>query len=243
MTEPARTKPDMARALLWLFAAIGGAVALGVVAVIGALAFFSLSRDSERAAPAQVAAKEAQPYTVQEVEGIRGTNLAAITIGIGEPSRNDPYSMSGGGGTDRRNLVLLDKATGANRRLLPANDRRIIDVAFFPAAPNVEARQGGYAASETVQGAEAQPKPSLAPMAYYVIAVRRKDGKLQDLLVGNLATGAQAWLLTGLDGVDRMWMIAPTRLGVLLRQGLKLQYRVIDIPALKIVAGRPVEIG
>jgi hypothetical protein len=80
-------------------------------------------------------------------------------------------------------------------------------------------------------------------MAYYAVTVRRKDGALQDLLVGNLADGSQAWLLGGIDGVDRMWMISPTRLGVLMRQGLKLQYRVIDIPALKLIGAKPVDIG
>jgi hypothetical protein len=188
--------------------------------------------------------------TVQQVESVWGTGLVAVTIGVGDRSDGNPYGSSGRGETDRRNLVLLDKASGANRKLLPDNDRHIVDVSFLAAAADTP---GSHASPDMTEVAEVTEvagggsgpaaKASAPPMAYYAVTVRRKDGALQDLLVGNLADGSQAWLLGGIDGVDRMWMISPTRLGVLMRQGLKLQYRVIDIPALKLIGAKPVDIG
>ncbi|WP_137862665.1 MULTISPECIES: hypothetical protein [unclassified Sphingomonas] len=52
----------------------------------------------------------------------------------------------------------------------------------------------------------------------------------------------QVFLLTGLDGVDRIWMQSPTRVALLMRQGRKLNYRAIETPELKVVVARPVEI-
>lgn len=249
MADQATEKRPTGRWLIWLFAGVGVLAALAIIWLAAMAAIFSMRMGGERAEPAQVAAKEPkQSYSVQQVDRVRGTTLLAIAIGVGtgqSSASEDPYgSSSSRGASDQRNLILLDKPTGANRRLLPGNDRSILDVTFLPAAPTLERGHAQRAVTEAEEAeSDAKTKTTPPPMAYYAVVVRQKDGKLQDVLIGSLASGAQAWVLTGIDGIDRMWMITPTRLGLLLRQGMKLQYRVIDIPALKTVAARPVDIG
>jgi hypothetical protein len=234
--EVAKPAGRTGRWVIWSFAALGVVAAISVIF----LAVMVFSFTAERGAPAQVAGKTAsEQYSVQGVEEIDGTNLFKVEIGIGDRGGGS-YSSRG---VDLRNLILLDKSTGANRRLLPGNDRHVVDTTFLPAA----ATGGAFGvatevteSTDTPAGTKKAPPP---PMAYYVVEVRQKEGVLQDVLVGNLAGGSQAWLLTGIDGADKMWMISPTRLGMLLRQGMKLQYRVIDIPTLKIVTATAVDIG
>jgi hypothetical protein len=234
MTEEAAKPAGRAtRWVTWGFVALGVAAAISIIF----LAVVVLGFVADRRAPAPLAGKTAsEQYSVQGVEDVYGTNLLKVKIGIGDGGGGGSYSSRA---ADPRNLILLDKTSGANRRLLPGNDRHIVDATFLPAAGMSGPVQSGTVA-EGDPGTGKSPPP---PLAYYVVAVQQKDGALQDVLVGNLAGGAQAWLLTGIDGIDKMWMISPTRLGMLLRQGLKLQYRVIDIPTLKIVTATAVDIG
>jgi len=216
-------------------AVIGGiAVLWGIGATVNALL-------APRRAPAQVEAKaDKQPFAVSEVTALRGTNLNEIVIAteISVGRGGSGYSSySGGERADERNVILLDKASGQSRKLLPDNSRAILDREYLPAAA---AAAGDDAEDAPVQGSETARKTE-PPFAYYLFRVRAGAGK-EDVLVGDLASGSQAFLLTGIDGVDKVWMQSPTRVALLMRQGRKLFYRAIEIPQLKMVAARPVEI-
>lgn len=228
------------RILVWIFAGVG---LLAAIAVIGlAVMVAGIFGPGREPAPAKVAVKgQSEPYSVQDVRDVRGTGLVQIAIGIRGRSGGSSYSGRAGYDFDHRNLILLDKATGNSRRLLADNGRRIDEFRFFPAVVAIDG--AARPADEYMAETEEAGKGRKAPAAYYVLAVRRPDSPRQDVLVGNIADGRQAFLLKDIDGIDRMWMLTPTRLAMVVREGMAVQYRVIDVPTLTLVLARPVEIG
>ncbi len=48
--------------------------------------------------------------------------------------------------------------------------------------------------------------------------------------------------MAGIDGVDLSWMDSPTRIGLIVREKLRLSYRIVDIPSFKVVENRPIAI-
>lgn len=227
---------QMGALVIGALAMIGAIV--GLLAIVMAVAMFYDGR-RHREAPAQVEAKAAnEVFAVSEVTPLRGINLTEIVIATENSIGRGGGSYSAGEPADERNVILLDKASGASRKLLPDNSRRIIERQYLAGATGDEAavKANGYEVADAAE--QKKPEP---PFAYYLFRVRARDGK-EDVLVGDLATGGQAFLLTGLDGIDKIWMQSPTRVALLMRQGRKLQYRAIEIPALKVVVARPVEI-
>src|SRR4051812_22684138 len=96
--------------IVWLFAIVG---ALGIIAFVAFVLLIStLERHRE---PAEVVAEaSAARFVVRDAEPIAGTNLVRITIAVGP--EGSPYSSRRG--DDERNILLLDRASGAVRRLL-----------------------------------------------------------------------------------------------------------------------------
>lgn len=228
------------RLLIWIFAGVGLLAAVAVIwlaAMLIGTGRFNRSHD-----PAPVAVKgQTAPFSVQDVRDVRGTGLVQLAIGI--PGRAGKVASSSGRyDFDHRNLILLDKATGASRKLLPDNNRSIMEFRFLPAVAAVDGaqRRGEEYIEEDPDEADGKRVP---PAAYYVLAVAQADLTKQDVLVGNISDGRQAFLLKNLDGIDRMWMLTPTRLALVVREGMAVHYKVIDVPALKLVLARPVEIG
>jgi hypothetical protein len=224
------------RWLLWLFAAIGLATALAVIFIAISLARMG---GGGRSDPAPIEAKNpTERFAVADVDAIPGTNFAQIVIateasissGRGSYSRSDEPD-------DERNLLLLDKATGASRKLLPDNGRRIIARYMLPAVAGASKGDGDWYTMTASDGKEVTP-----PVAYYLLRVRTNENRSEDVLLGNLASGRQDFVLKGIDGVDRIWMQTPTRLAILMRQNRKLFYRAFEVPELKLVAARPIEI-
>ncbi|MFL9841057.1 hypothetical protein ABS767_08800 [Sphingomonas sp. ST-64] len=228
------------RALIWVFAAVGLLAAIAVIGLAMMIAGIGEWERPRRDAPVAVKGQKS-PFSVQDIRDVRGTGLIQLAIGI--PGRVSPgASSSGRYDFDHRNLILLDKATGASRKLLPDNGRSIMEFRFLPAVAAVDGaqRQGEEYVVEDPDEPDGKSAP---PAAYYVLAVAQADRTKQDVLVGNIADGRQAFLLKDIDGIDRMWMLTPTRLAMVVREGMAVHYKVIDVPALKIVLARPVEIG
>jgi hypothetical protein len=236
MTD-ATNPPKLGRWLTWLFAGVGVLGVLAFVAVVALMLSFSMF--GGRGDLRRLAAKsEAAPLSVQNIQEVQGTNFLWIELGYG--GQGNPYAVSGRG-RELRNAVLLDRMTGTSRRLLTGNDRNIVESWTFPARAESAAAKDDPNTETEIDGAEKKkPQP---PSAYYALAVRQAKGEAQDLLVGEIATGRQAFVISGIDGVDRIWMLSPTQVAVLLREKMQLQYRVIDIPTLKTVTSRPVDIG
>jgi len=229
----------MGRWLLWIFAGVGLLAAAAVIFIAANLLAWNSRQGRD---PAPIQGKGAtETFAVAEVNPLTGTGINEIVIATEESigrGGGGSYSSSGRGNADERNVVLLDKATGASRKLLADNSRRIAARYYLPALAGPEEPTQDDFQIEDEKGKQVKP-----PSAYYVLRVAATDGKSEDVLIGDLKTGRQAFVLTGIDGVERLWMQSPTMLGLLMRQGRKLQYRAIDIPALKIIAARPVDIG
>jgi hypothetical protein len=232
----AEDKTAGVRWLLWLFAAIGLAAALAVIFLAITVARMGSGRRDE---PAPIEARNPQErFAVADVEAIPGTDLAQIVIATEASISSGGGSYSSGGGrTDERNLLLLDKATGGTRKLLPDNGRRIVARYMLPAVAGASKGDGGWYSMTGPDGKDVTP-----PVAYYLLRVRTDDDRSEDVLLGNIASGRQDFVLKGIDGVDRIWMQTPTRVAILMRQKRKLHYRAFEMPELKLVVARPIEI-
>lgn len=224
----------------WLmtgFAVLGvGAVCI----VAGVLIFFVAGQWNGGRPPARVAAGGAaqQSYVVSRIEDVRGTPFEQIVISAGEGAGKVAYSS--GAGRDDRNLILLDRRTGANRKLLPDNDHRIETRDLLPAAAMTESDsqdpQDLYVTDEADKPAE------VPPAAYYLLVVRAPDAATADLVVGAIAGGPVKAVMHGLDGVDRYWMQDSTHLALICRERQQLYYRVVDMASLTVVTSRRIEI-
>lgn len=229
--EAAAPRAPRAHWIVWLFAIVGLG---GIVAFI--LLVAAVTGPFDRRQPAKVAGTKAEEtFTVGGVQPLTGTQLVQMDIAASGGSGS--YS---GKGPDVRNILLLDRRTGASRRILPDNSRRISRSSFLPA----QAEQVAQTAGDALMGVDGRTADdSRAPPAYYLLEVeQRGNPELEDLLVGRIADGKQAFVMTGIDGVDSTWMDSPTRLGLIVREKLRLYYRVIDIRSLKVVENRPIAI-
>jgi len=226
-----------ARWFVWPFAALGVVTAIAIVWLAVAL-----SGEFRPRAPAVVAARGATAETlgVWGVGPLAGTGLIAIEIcavdedGAGGLSKGSYYAGR------KRNLLFLDRKTGSARRVLPNNSTLIADIDYFPAKAEDVSRSTGESGAIDEAG-----KPP-APPAYYLLVIERpqKDStRVFDLLVGSLATGRQAVVMRGLSGLEQSGMIDDARLGVVVREGQTLYYRLIDIPALTQAESHKIDIG
>lgn len=228
--EPPSRRLPPGQWLLWLFATVGLVGLLAVIALVAML--YDSGRGYE---PAKVqGAKPETLFVLGNVNELAGTNLIRIDINARD-SRRGSSSLSGGG-PDTRNILLLDKATGASRKLLADNSRQIEQSRFLPAKAGLVASGDDPLMGEP----DAADRP---PPAYYVLAVAQgPGGGVRDILVGTLSGGRQAYVMRGVDGIDSIWMHSPAQVGFLVRERLGLYYRIVDIPSLKVVTSRRVAI-
>ena len=221
----------VARRLLWPLLTVALIVLLVVLLVV-----FSprLSRDDRRGAGVVVGGDAPNTQlVVRMARPLTGTNLVRIDIGINSPDMGS-FGSSYGSTNDRRNILLLDRTSGAARRLLPDNERRIETAHFLPAQANYSPDSQEEAISS---GADAPPP------AYFVLLVARAGQRDRfDLLVGSLAGPEQAFVLREMEGLDGLWMQSPTQLGLLVRERQALFYRIVDLPTLRIVQSRRIAI-
>lgn len=232
-----RAAGNRAHWLVWLFAVVGLCGVVAMIVIAAAISQIGRGRDRE---PAPIAAKDpGERFAIASVDQLPGTNLAQVVIAtersIGSAGGSS-YSPRGGS-LDERNLLLLDKATGISRKVLADNGRQIVARHMLPAVAGVWQHDDQL---ETM--ADAEGKARTLPVSYYLLRIRAPGGGPEDVLLGDLRTGRQGFILKGIDGVDRIWMQTPTRVAMLMRQGRKLQYRAFEIPELKLVALRPIEI-
>jgi hypothetical protein len=222
--------------LIWLFAAVG---LLGLLAIIALAALILGIGRGERQPAAQVAGeRKTIVFTVSAPQEVPGTNYVQISVNAsGGGGGSSPYSS---GTDDRRNILLIDKMSGASRRILPDNARRITDSRFLPAKPQLV---DGTPEDEALLAAAGDGGAKPEPAVYYLLELERADRSgPRDVLVGTIASGRQGFVMEGIDGVDTVWMQSATRVALIVRERLGLYYRVVDIPSLRVVESRPIEI-
>lgn len=247
--SPSRNRPH------WLvvgLAAIGLCALVGFVLLLFGLGVFGGDFGGRRE-PAKVADVAGRAtFVVGQVSELDGTDLVRIDIMADRSDRISASSYGSGSGTpDRlRNILLLDKGEGTTRPILPNNERLIVSSRFLPA----QADRAGTSDDGMVREIEGARDVSPAlPPAYYLLTIRSADARTGsgdaepsneiDLLVGTLATGRQGIVMRGIDAVESSWMQSATQLGLVVRDDLALHYRVIDIPTLRVVTSRRIEIG
>jgi hypothetical protein len=209
-----------ARWLVWGFAAIGVLAALAIIWLV-----VMLNSNGFRREPAVVAARApGETFEVGAVEQLAGTNLVSIDIRLSERAYGSG-SIKSSGQQNLRNVLLLDRTTGESRRLLPDNRQSIASISFLPAVGEGTRR--------------------VVPPAYYLMAlvVKRGDDQTISLLAGSLAGPEQQTVMQGLEGVERKWMIDSRRLGLIVREGKALYFRVIDMVDRKVLQSRKIDIG
>ncbi|HEU0097932.1 MAG TPA: hypothetical protein VFQ67_04070 [Allosphingosinicella sp.] len=230
--EAASPPPPRAHWIVWLFAIVG---LLGLLAFILVVAL--ALAPSGRYQPAKVAGKKPEEtFTVGSAYPLKGTDLIRMDIAASD-GRGGSY---GGSRADIRNILLLDRRTGTSRRLLPDNSRRIAHSGFFPALAD-----GGDSDPDLdlLPGEPAADGAKSRPAAYYLLRLEQaRNRDLQDIVAGRLADGRQAVVMTGIDGIDSAWMDSPTRLGLIVRDKLRLHYRIVDMASLRVVENRPIAI-
>ncbi|HEX4736962.1 MAG TPA: hypothetical protein VH331_05310 [Allosphingosinicella sp.] len=171
-------------------------------------------------------------FTVGNPEDLPGTDLIKLDVAVSDADGS--YSASSG--RDSRNFLLIDRKTGDSRKLLPDNGRRIADAHFLPAKAEMRGNDDALARPS-------EPKAPAEPVAYYLIETDDpSQPQREDVLVGRLSDRQQAYIMSGIDGIDTLWMLSPTQIGLIVRDHLKLYYRVIDVPSLKVVQSRPIAI-
>jgi hypothetical protein len=224
--------PPLARSrsrwLVWAFASIGVAAALAVLFLA-----VMVSSEFNRRPPAQVAAEaKGEVWVVDDVSQLVGTDY--VTVAINGPNGRAGSGSIKGGYDDQRNLLLIHQKTGEVHRLLPDNRTRIADIRFAPAA-------AAGSGSSKYDNSDMSSKDH--PPAYYAVQLARGEDKGIDLLIGQLAGFRQIVIMQGLDGIDRIWMIDDHQMGLILRDKDRLYFRVVDIPAQKVVRSQLIKIG
>jgi hypothetical protein len=219
--------------IVWIFAVVGVLGALSFI-ILAAMIFGAGSRQPPAAVVAETSASR---FVVRDAEPIRGTNLVRISIAAG--AERSPYSS--GGMDDERNILLLDRTSGAVRRLLPDNGRRIARSYFLPARAEASADPSGEIAEDRDGTGSNSPAP--LPPAYFALLVAQPDqGERFDLVIGALADEQHGFTMPGLAGVDGVWMQNPTQIALIVREGLNLFYRIVDVPSRRIVLSRRIAI-
>ena len=176
--------------------------------------------------PAEV--ENPSPLAVLQQRGLDGTPLVALFVGYREEESQGTSLFRTTNQPGVRDLILLDTATGASRRLLPSDDRRIMQAQFLATgADTAKARKSD------------EPRPAV----WYALTVQPNDAAEDDpvdLVVGRLEDGAQATVMTSLTRVISLSSRDGRTVAALVRIGDRLFYRLIDMEALAVTASSEV---
>ena len=233
MSAEAPAQGSKSDTVVRLLAVVGGLGILAALILLFTVIAISFWRPGPFR-PAEVQAEKGEPpLTVYGIDDLEGTNLLELRIGRSD-SHGGSYSYSE---RDTRNIILLDKTTGKSRRILPDNTQRIADAHYLRSDGGVAAAGELEAVAATASDDRSASKS--APVAYYLLELRRPDDRV-DLVLGRIADGRQAKVMTGLDGLDSYWL-KNGRLGLVVRENRRLFFRTVDIGTLRQTTSVPIE--
>jgi hypothetical protein len=219
--------------IVWLFAIVG---LLGILAII-VIAATIMGLGGPRQPARVVGETPAASLTIRDAGPLAGTNLIRIDIAAGRG--RSPVGSYSGGMDDLRNILLLDRTSGAVRRLLPDNNRRIANSYFLPARADVAAVPSDDVLAPREEGHEEPPPP---PAYFALLVARPGPDEGFDLMIGTLAGPEQGYAMQGFEGIDSVWMQSPTRIGLIVRERMNLYYRIVDIPTRRVILSRRIAI-
>ena len=218
-----------------------GLIAVGVLAVLGGVALAALIAlsfwNGPRFEPAKVeTADRRQVFTVGDITAIDRTRLVRLSVSEGQGNKNSySYSYTR---DDLRNVLILDTASGRSWRLLPSNDRRIADMAWLPAAATGPSTPTDLM---TVAGAAVPDDERKPPDAYFLFQIDRAAGGY-DLVAGTIDGRSRGTIMQRIDGLDSSWMRDADHLALIVREGGKLSYRIVDLKTYRTIRSQPIAI-
>jgi hypothetical protein len=185
--------------------------------------------------------EEEPKLALVNVAELRGTDYLVADVTDG--TSYDSLSLSKSSGPAVRNILLIRRADGSSRPLLPDNRLHIDQAYFAPAlagAPLETYRS--YSGSDSGVGDRRIDDEDAAPV-YFVLETVTGEDRPISIRVGTIADLKSAVVLTGLTEVVARWMIDDHRLALIGRRGAKTEYFEIDINAKKQLASHAIEIG
>jgi hypothetical protein len=177
----------------------------------------------DRGQPQQVVKDRAgNIYTFGDVDQVAGTRFFTVPILRSNGNDDGGAFSSDGRGDDQRNRLIVDSSTGASRRVLPNQNLQIVNWLEPAAEPQ---NQGELQLSESAKGKVSS--------GLYAAVVKRpgkttKDRPTYDVLLGRFDTGQQAWIASGLSGVQSLWITPDHRLAMVAATASGGIYRAYD---------------
>lgn len=151
-----------------------------------------------------------------------GTQYLALKYGITE--KEVTYSSSSAFGpsskyksdeVEARNVILINKKDGMTRYIAPDNERALYN--FYVLKSDEDNAIGFVAQFASKKG---------------------NDGT--DILVGNLSTGQQSWVLSNVDALDYPKLISPTVSSMIVWTAEKPRFVTIDMNNIEVQVNRPI---
>jgi hypothetical protein len=182
-------------------------------------------RDTGR--PARVAQdRSGNVYTFGDVNQVEATRFFTIPILRADPDKAEGSFSGSYRGEDQRNRLIVDSVSGTSRRVLPNQNFEIVN--WFE--PAIKASDGSDHLIDPAASGEAA---RTVPSGLYAAVVKRpgkgdKDPARYDVLLGRFETGQQAWIATGLAGVESLWITPKHRLGMVAATAQGGVYRLYD---------------
>jgi hypothetical protein len=158
--------------------------------------------------------------TFGTVSQVQGTRFFTIPIVRMEHGASGSFTKSYAG-SDERNRLIVDSATGASRKVLPNTDFAIVN---WIEPTSVASDASEYSARDGSTG---------RATGLYAAVVDRpgsteKDAHTFDLLFGRFEDGQQAWVARRLSGVEAVWMTQDGKIAVVAASGDRGIYRLYD---------------
>lgn len=170
-----------------------------------------------------------EELSISGTEAIEGTGLLRATIA---PRRRGGYDSGPSSYAEDyvRNIVIIDPATGANRRLLPGNARTILDNLWLADAAgtvNVRRRDESFD----------------APVAFYILSLRQPgESRLIDIMTGKIANGSATPIITGAQELYSATALGDGRVALLLAKGGRAMHVLVDVDEATVISETPVAI-
>src|SRR4051812_16196321 len=176
-------KPAPLHRTHWAVQLLAAAGLLGLVGFILIVVLFVAMGGPRDYQPAKVEGNDRKvTFTGGNPSDLPGTGLTRMDIAAS--AADGAYSS--GRAQDTRNVLLIDRATGASRKLLPDNSRTIDQIYFLPATAT-PATDASDNPEMLVTGSD-EKRTAVSP-AYYLLVLRRAEPDTRDVLVGTLDGG------------------------------------------------------
>ncbi|RVT91307.1 hypothetical protein [Sphingomonas crocodyli] len=151
--------------------------------------------------------------SLSDAKIIGGTSLLAI-----KTQANDAAAYSE---QQDRNVLLIDLRNGKSRYVLPDNKRKLVQWYILPASAD-----DGNGVGRAYVALVGDDRPETTPR--------------YDVLIGNVATGQQAWAARGVTALDAPELIDDNAIALLISNGNALSYHRYGLATLAREAVRPV---